>query len=113
MLTGIELVDFVRENEGLTQAELAEQAGYVRVIDGDKKQVMTKRFMDELLSARGVKIAPPKRRGKRANYKTAVHKSGIILLGATYSAKWGLEPGDELEILLEDDGIRLVPLGQG
>ena len=42
-----------------------------------------------------------------------MHKSGIILLGATYSAKWGLEPGDELEILLEDDGIRLVPLEQG
>ena len=112
MLVGIELVEFVRENEGLTQAELAEKAGYVRVVDGGKQQIMTKSFMDALLAARGVKIAPPKQRGKRANYKTAVHKSGIILLGATYSEKWGLEPGDELQILLEDDGIRLVPMEQ-
>ena len=109
MLQGSELVDFVRQNEGLTQAELAEQAGYIREVEGSKPQILVKRFMDELLAARGVSIAPPKRRGKRANFKTTVHSSGIILLGATYSAKWGLEPGDELDICMDDDGIRLAP----
>lgn len=112
MLAGIELVEFVRENEGLTQSELAQKAGYVKTVAGGKEQVLIKKFMDALLAARGVTIATAKRRGKRANYRTAVHKTGIILLGATYSSKWGLEPGDELEILLEDDGIRLVPVSQ-
>ena len=110
MLAGIELVEFVRDNEGLTQSELALQAGYVKTVADGKQQILIKKFMDELLAARGVKISAPKRRGKRANYKTSVHKSGIILLGASYSAKWGLEPGDELEIRMEDDGIKLVPM---
>ena len=110
MLTGIKLVEFVRENEGLTQSELAAKAGYVKVVAGGKEQVLIKKFMDALLAARGITISATKRRGKRANFRTAVHKTGIILLGATYSSEWGLEPGDQLDILLEDDGIRLVPV---
>ena len=109
MLAGLELVEFVKANEGLTQSELARGAGYTRVVD-DREQILIKTFMDALLAARGIKIAASKRPGKRANYKTSVHKSGIILLGASYSAKWGLEPGDELDIRLEDDGIKLVPV---
>lgn len=111
MLTGLELVDFVKTNEGLTQSELAKAAGYVRDVEG-KEQILIKKFMDALLSARGIKIAPTKRPGKQANYKTAVHKSGIILLGASYSSKWGLEPGDILDIKMDEDGIRLVPAKQ-
>ena len=111
MLTGLELVDFVKTHEGLTQSELAKAAGYVRDVEG-KEQLLIKKFMDALLIARGIKIAPTKRPGKRANYKTSVHKSGIILLGASYSAKWGLEPGDILDIKMDEDGIRLVPAKQ-
>jgi bifunctional DNA-binding transcriptional regulator/antitoxin component of YhaV-PrlF toxin-antitoxin module len=33
----------------------------------------------------------------------------VILLGKTYSAKFNLQPGDELDIVIDDDAIRLVP----
>ena len=105
------MVQFVQDNEGLTQTQLAEKAGYVRTTESGKYQIMTKQFCDALLVARGISITKPKRRGKIACYKTTVHKNGIILLGKSYSSRWGVEPGDELEILLEDDGIRLVPTG--
>jgi bifunctional DNA-binding transcriptional regulator/antitoxin component of YhaV-PrlF toxin-antitoxin module len=38
-----------------------------------------------------------------------VHASGVILLGKTYAADFGLKPGDELEIVLDADCIKLVP----
>jgi bifunctional DNA-binding transcriptional regulator/antitoxin component of YhaV-PrlF toxin-antitoxin module len=40
---------------------------------------------------------------------TTVHRNGVILVGKTYSEKFGVEPGDELQIVIEDDAIRLVP----
>ena len=44
MLAGLELVEFVKANEGLTQSELARGAGYTRVVD-DKEQILIKTFI--------------------------------------------------------------------
>lgn len=111
MLEGQELLDFVKENESrrLSEADLAREAGYVRTTKTGKEQVLSKRFTSALLAAKGLEIAIGRAPGKTAQYFTHVHASGVILLGKTYSQEFGLQPGDELDIRMEEDGIRLVP----
>lgn len=111
MIEGQELLDFVHENEGrkLSEAELAREAGYVRVTKTGKEQVLSKRFTSALLAAKGLEISIGRAPGKVPQYYTHVHASGVILLGKTYSQEFGLQPGDELDIRMEDDCIRLVP----
>jgi hypothetical protein len=109
MLTGQELLAFVKQNPDMDQLELAKAAGYVRVTDNGKERFMTKQLCEALLEAKGVSIRGTKRPGKTAQFATKVHKNGIILVGKTYSEKFGVEPGDVLDIEIEEDCIRLVP----
>jgi bifunctional DNA-binding transcriptional regulator/antitoxin component of YhaV-PrlF toxin-antitoxin module len=109
MLVGSALIDFVRENEDLNQMELARGAGYVRTTRTDREQVLVKQFYNALLAAQGMPISVGKTPGKSAQFETTVHKSGVILLGKTYSERFGLKPGDALQICIEDEAIRLVP----
>ena len=110
MLTGSELISFVKANEELNQMELARGAGYVRTTKTGREQVLVKKFYNELLAAKGMPIAVGKTPGKSALYETSVHKSGVILLGKTYSVKFGLQPGDVLQIDIQDECIKLIPL---
>ncbi len=110
MLTGSELISFVKENDEMNQMELARGAGYVRITKTGREQVLVKKFYNELLAAKGMPIAVGKTPGKSALYETSVHRSGVILLGKTYSEKFGLKPGDGLRIDVEDECIKLVPL---
>jgi len=110
MLTGAELIAFVKANEEMNQMELARGAGYVRVTKSGREQVLVKKFYNELLAAKGMPIAVGKTPGKAALYETSVHKSGVILLGKTYSEQFGLKAGDVLRIEIEDECIKLVPL---
>lgn len=111
MLEGQELIDFVRENENrkLPETDLAREAGYVRVTKTGKEQVLSKKFYNALLAAKGMEISIGRAPGKVAQYYTHVHASGVVLLGKTYSEEFGLNPGDELKIIIDDDCIRLVP----
>jgi len=111
MLTGQELLSFVDSNSQLDQAELAKAAGYYRITDGGKERLLTKQMCEALLEAKGVSIKSGKRPGKIAQFATTVHRNGVILVGKTYSEKFGVEPGDVLDIVIEDDAIRLVPKG--
>jgi bifunctional DNA-binding transcriptional regulator/antitoxin component of YhaV-PrlF toxin-antitoxin module len=110
MLVGSALIDFVRDNEALNQMELARGAGYVRTTRTGREQVLVKQFYNSLLAAKGMPISVGKTPGKSAQYETTVHKSGVILLGKTYSEKFGLKPGDALQICIEDELIKLIPL---
>jgi hypothetical protein len=109
MLVGQGLIDYVKENELLTQTDLARGAGYVRQTRSGKEQVLVKQFYNALLAAKGMEIVVGKAPGKAAQFETTVHKSGVILLGKTYSKQFGLNPGDVLDIVIEDDAIQLVP----
>lgn len=109
MLTGNELLTFVKEHPEMNRAELARATGYVKTTAEGKERVLALQMANALLAAKGVELAKPKHTGKIASYATSVHKNGIILVGKTYAAKFGLEPGDELDIVIEDDSIRLVP----
>jgi len=111
MLTGQELLAFVEANGDMDQSELARETGYVRVADSGKERVMGKQFCEALLEAKGVDIKVGRRPGKAAQFETTVHKNGVVLIGNTYTQKFGVEPGDVLDILIDEDAIRLVPQG--
>ena len=109
MLTGPELLSFATENAHLDQGELAKATGYYRITESGKERMLTKQMCEALLEAKGMSIKSGKRPGKSAQYATTVHRNGVILVGKTYSEKFGVEPGDVLDIIIEEDEIRLVP----
>lgn len=109
MLTGQELLSFVKANEDMDQAEIARAAGYVRVTEKGTERLLINKLNEALLEAKGLKLKSGKKPGKSAQYLTTVHRTGVILVGKTYSQKFGVEPGDELKIVIEEDSIRLVP----
>ena len=112
MLTGAALLDFVKSNPDKTQNEQARGAGYVSTDKGGKTRLLRTAFNNALLSASGIKFKRGEGLvGKTATYETTVHKSGVILLGKTYSKELGLNPGDPLKIQVESDGtLHLVPI---
>jgi bifunctional DNA-binding transcriptional regulator/antitoxin component of YhaV-PrlF toxin-antitoxin module len=57
----------------------------------------------------GVNIQTGRAAGKTAQFETTVHRSGIVLVGKTYVEKFGLKAGDSLDIVLDDEFIKLVP----
>jgi len=103
------LLSFVKANPDMDQAQLARGAGYVRTTDKGVERLLTTKLHQALLEAKGVKLKTAKKPGKTAQFMTTVHRTGVILIGKTYSEKFGVEPGDELKIVIEDDAIRLVP----
>lgn len=109
MLTGQELLSFVKANDDMDQAELAREACYVKVSDKGNERLLITQFHSALLEAKGVKLKAGKKPGKTAKFMTTVHRNGVILVGRTYSEKFGVEAGDELQIVIEEDSIRLVP----
>lgn len=110
MLTGTDLIAFVQENDTMNQMELARGTGYLRVTKTGREQVLVKLFYNSLLAAKGIPIPVGKTPGKSAAYETSVHRSGVILLGKTYSEKFGLKPGDGIHIEVQDEYIKLIPL---
>jgi len=110
VLQGKELISFVNENEDtMNQTELARGAGYTRVKEDGKTLTLVKKFNDALLRAMGVNILTSRSPGKTAQFETTVHRSGIVLVGKTYVEKFGLKAGDSLDIVLDDEFIKLVP----
>jgi bifunctional DNA-binding transcriptional regulator/antitoxin component of YhaV-PrlF toxin-antitoxin module len=110
MLTGVDLITFVKESDGMNQMELARGAGYLRTTKTGREQVLVKRFYNSLLAAKGMPIPVGRTPGKSAQFVTTVHKSGVVLLGKTYIDKFGLKPGDGLQIDVQEEFIQLAPL---
>lgn len=110
VLTGEELLNFVTEHEDMPTPDLVKAAGYTRQTKSGKLQLLTKPFYDALLKARGVSLKQPKATGKLPTFETSVHESGIVLVGKTYTNRFGLQPGDVLHIELGESDIRLVPM---
>ena len=94
----------------MNQMELARGAGFLRTTKTGREQVLVKMFYNSLLAAKGIPIPVGKTPGKSAAFETSVHRSGVILLGKTYSEKFGMKPGDGLHIEVLDECIQLWPL---
>jgi AbrB family looped-hinge helix DNA binding protein len=97
-LTGKALLKKVDELRHLTRREKAKYCGYYR-IKGDKIRINVSEFMDAVLQAKGVAIDNTRDgRGREPTYRVSVHRNGQIVIGAAYTQKMGLKPGDEFEI---------------
>lgn len=111
-LKGTELLQKVKELHGATKQELARACGYQSNQGNERARLNA--FYAALLEAKGISLgsgSDPAPRGKLPSYRTRVHFNGNMLVGSLYVQQLGYKPGDEFEIKLSKNGIRLVPLG--
>lgn len=112
-LTGFDLLSKVKEMHGASKKDLARACGYYSNQGNERARLGA--FYAALLEAKGVNLgaaAESTPRGKLPSFRTRVHFNGNMLVGARYVEQMGYKPGDEFEIKLTKNGIRLVPLDQ-
>ncbi|MGG6294589.1 AbrB family transcriptional regulator [Leptolyngbya sp. AN02str] len=112
-LTGKALLQKVKELSHLSSREKAKRCGYQTVGKNSQVRVNLADFYEALLAARGISLGTEGEkdgRGREPTYRVSVHKNGQIVIGATYTEKMGLQPGDEFEIKLGYKHIHLVQL---
>ena len=108
MLEGKELIAFIKAHPELGKTELARAAGYTRTAEDGKEQILIAAFYDASMAAHGTPIkSRGVSNGKRPQYQTTVHASGILLVGKNYTKEFDAKPGDVFGIEIKDDGIWL------
>ena len=116
-LRGQELLDYVRENSGTPEKELATGAGYYTTTAEGNLQVNTKPFYQELAIAQGI-MTPDSigrgpegnRRGKGLSYLLKTNpKSGNAVLTGGYLTQIGVKPGERIgvEVIAESQEVVL------
>ncbi len=114
-LTGIALVEKVKELEGLSKEEKARECGYYTQTKNGVERVNMMKFLNALIDAEGIELDSNAegqgRGGRSASYKITVQSNGNLLIGSAYTKKMGLQPGDEFEITLGRKHIHLKQLG--
>ncbi len=113
-LTGDELLNKIKELSYLSKEEKAIACGYYQVNEQGAKRVNMTRFRQALLAAQGIVLDHRSDRSMSKNntYRVTVQSNGNILIGAAYTRMMGLQPGDEFEISLGRDRIRLRLINQ-
>lgn len=109
-LTGQELLDKVTSMENVDRKEKARACGYVTYTKNGQERVNLMQFNNALLKAVGVDLDASDENGSRGRaptFRVSVHKNGNLLIGAAYTKKMGLKPGDEFEIKLGHHNIKL------
>lgn len=112
-LTGKALLQKVKELSHLPRREKAKRCGYYTVGKNNQTRVNLADFFEALLAAKGTSLSaesPKDGRGREPTYRVSVHKNGQIVIGATYTEKMGLKPGDEFEIKLGYKHIHLIQI---
>lgn len=112
-LTGLDLLTKVKEMHGASKKDLARACGYYSTQGNERARLGA--FYAALLEAKGINLgsgSEPTPRGKLPSFRTRVHFNGNLLVGVRYVEQLGFKPGDEFEIKLSKNGIRLVPLDQ-
>ncbi len=111
-LTGKALLQKIKDSD-LPRRELAKQCGYYTVTKEGQTRTNLQEFYDAVLAAKGIALEPESTkdgRGREASYRVSVHKNGSIVIGANYTQKLKLKPGDEFEIKLGYKHIHLIQL---
>jgi hypothetical protein len=109
-LTGQELLDKVTSMGNADPKEKARACGYVTYTKNGQERVNLMQFNNALLKAIGVDLGTSDENGSRGRaptFRVSVHKNGNILIGAVYTKKMGLKPGDQFEIKLGHHNIKL------
>ena len=115
-LTGADLIEYVKQNEGLPTKELAEGAGYFTVLPDGSIQVNSKPFLESLGSATGLltpqtlgRTTPIGRRGKSLAYNLKTNEtSGNAVVTTGYLKQIGVEPGDRVTVEVVEEAGELV-----
>ena len=114
-LTGVELLDKVRELGSLSKDDKAKECGYVTTTKKGVPRVNMMKFLNALIDAEGIELDSTfngqGRGGRSASYRISVQSNGNLLIGSAYTKKMGLRPGDEFEITLGRKHIHLKQVG--
>ncbi len=115
-LTGKALLQKVDTLAHLKVREMAKRCGYVTKTQTGQTRVKLAEFYNAYLAAKGLPLAPESgrdRRGREPTFRVSVHKNGQLIIGAAYTEKMGLVPGDEFEIHLGYKHIHLKQIMNG
>jgi len=116
-LTGTELLAKVKELGDASKSDLVRSAGYVSTKKDGTERLNFTAFYEALLEAKGVSLGDSGggggkgRPGRSLSFATKIQFNGNLLVGKAYTAQLGLQPGDEFEIKLGRNQIKLIPLG--
>ena len=116
VLTGDALMEVYKSNKKATATELCRLTGYYSVNKNDKVVHNIAGMQKALLIAMGVnigsdsgsKVGPG---GRKLSYIAKVQGNNNLLVGNAYTKLLGLEPGDEFQIKISKNSIRLIPVG--
>lgn len=110
-LTGEELLKKIKQLGDLTKEEKAKACGYYTITKNNLQRVNMMKFYNALFEAEGLQLdgngESQGRGGRAATYRVTVQANGNLLIGAAYTKKMGLNPGDEFEITLGRKHIHL------
>ena len=111
-LKGEELIHFITNKGGeLDRNSLIAEAGYV-VIRNGKPSIQRTDFMQAMAEAQGMTIGPAAvgpGRGKEPGFLLKVGPKGMVPVGAAYTSKIGLDPGEKVQVEIDGDCIVLSP----
>jgi AbrB-like transcriptional regulator len=91
-LKGEALLNRVKELDNLTKEDKAKECGYYTVMPDGSERLNMMKFLNALIDAEGIELD-----GRASN----------LLIGAAYTKKMELNPGDEFEIALGRRHIHL------
>ena len=116
MLTGSDLLNKLKELGDISKSDLVRSCGYVSTKKNGEESLNLTSFYEALLEAKGVSLgangfAGDSKPGRKLSYIATVQGNGNLLIGKAYSALLDLQVGDEFEIKLGRQQIRLVPVG--
>ncbi len=110
-LTGTELVKKVKQLGDIPREEKAKICGYCTVNKNGVERINMVKFLNALIEAQGINLDTNSEgvetRGRIARFKIKVQSNGNLLIGAAYTKRMGLQPGDEFEITLGRKNIHL------
>lgn len=115
-LIGSDLLAKVKEMGDVSKSDLVRACGYLSYKKDGSERLNFVAFYEALLNAKGVSFdenaSTPGRPGRKLSFNTKVQFNGNLLVGKAYTAKLGLQPGDEFEIRLGKRQVCLVALGE-
>jgi hypothetical protein len=111
-LKGEALLARVKELENLTKEDKAKECGYYTVMPDGSERLNMMKFLNALIDAEGIELDGRtsngnSRGGRSASFRISVQANGNLLIGAAYTKKMELNPGDEFEISLGRRHIHL------
>ena len=122
-LRGKELIEKVQELGDIAKADLVEACGYFGTNSKGEKRLNFTAFYEALLEAKAVvyqgeKVRAPgdayiEKSGSQLSYVATVQSNGNLLIGKAYTALLDLKIGDQFDIKLGPNLIRLIPAETG